>query len=380
MRWIFTLTFLWVGILGVPAQKMSGIWRGYFNSSVSLLGDMPGDVKYKFEIQLLQQKNAIKGVSYSYKTTVFYGKADITGIYTPGNKSLLLKETKLTDLKISGQSEACLMTCYLDYSSIGKMEFLDGTFFSLNIKDKSDCGSGKIHLEKVKESDFGKENFLIAQSGKPKTPNTAPAQAPNAKTDLPVAKPPVKGAPVTANAGGTARAPSTYPNTANAPRNLPETSAQMPRENQAREKENANAETNRKQTEPTTAKVTVPRVLLERENALVRTIITDQEDIRIDLYDNGTIDNDTITVYHNNQLVKANQRLSDFTPITFHINCNKNDNYHEIIVVAENLGDIPPNTALMVVTAGGKRRQEIFLASNEQKNAKVIIEFKPAKQ
>lgn len=357
---------------------MSGIWRGYFNSSVSLLGDMPGDVKYKFEIQLLQQKNAIKGVSYSYKTTVFYGKADITGIYTPGNKSLLLKETKLTDLKISGQSEACLMTCYLDYSSIGKMEFLDGTFFSLNIRDKTDCGSGKIHLEKVKESDFGKENFLIAQSGKPKT--IPPAPAPNTKPVLPDLKSPVIGAPTTANAGGTAKTPSTYPNTANAPRNLPETTAQTPRENQAREKENANAETNRKQTEPTTAKVTVPRVLLERENALVRTIITDQEDIRIDLYDNGTIDNDTITVYHNNQLVKANQRLSDFTPITFHIKCNKNDNYHEIIVVAENLGDIPPNTALMVVTAGGKRRQEIFLASNEQKNAKVIIEFKPAKQ
>lgn len=378
MRWIFTLTFLWVGIQWVPAQKMSGIWRGYFNSSVSLLGDMPGDVKYKFEIQLLQQKNAIKGVSYSYKTTVFYGKADITGIYTPGNKSLLLKETKLTDLKISGQSEACLMTCYLDYSSIGKMEFLDGTFFSLNIRDKTDCGSGKIHLEKVKESDFGKENFLIAQSGKPKT--IPPAPAPNTKPVLPDLKSPVIGAPTTANAGGTAKTPSTYPNTANAPRNLPETTAQTPRENQAREKENANAETNRKQTEPTTAKVTVPRVLLERENALVRTIITDQEDIRIDLYDNGTIDNDTITVYHNNQLVKANQRLSDFTPITFHIKCNKNDNYHEIIVVAENLGDIPPNTALMVVTAGGKRRQEIFLASNEQKNAKVIIEFKPAKQ
>jgi hypothetical protein len=378
MRWIFTLTFLWVGIQWVPAQKMSGIWRGYFNSSVSLLGDLPGDVKYKFEIQLLQQKNAIKGVSYSYKTTVFYGKADITGIYTPGNKSLLLKETKLTDLKISGQSEACLMTCYLDYSSIGKMEFLDGTFFSLNIRDKTDCGSGKIHLEKVKESDFGKENFLIAQSGKPKT--IPPAPAPNTKPVLPDLKSPVIGAPTTANAGGTAKTPSTYPNTANAPRNLPETTAQTPRENQAREKENANAETNRKQTEPTTAKVTVPRVLLERENALVRTIITDQEDIRIDLYDNGTIDNDTITVYHNNQLVKANQRLSDFTPITFHIKCNKNDNYHEIIVVAENLGDIPPNTALMVVTAGGKRRQEIFLASNEQKNAKVIIEFKPAKQ
>lgn len=63
------------------------------------MGEMPGDEKYKFEVQLLQQKNALKGVSYSYKTTVFYGKADITGIYTPGNHSILLKENKLLDLK-----------------------------------------------------------------------------------------------------------------------------------------------------------------------------------------------------------------------------------------------------------------------------------------
>ena len=126
-------------------------------------------------------------------------------------------------------------------------------------------------------------------------------------------------------------------------------------------------------------KVPVPKVLLERENTLVNTIVTDQEDIRIDLYDNGTIDNDTITVYHNNELVTANQRLN-FTPITFHIKCNKNENYHEIIVVAENLGDIPPNTAYMIVTAGGIKRREIFLASNEQQNAKVIIEYKPAKK
>jgi hypothetical protein len=136
------------------------------------LGDMPGDVKYKFEIQLLQEKNAIRGVSYSYKTTVFYGKADMTGIFTPGNRSLLLKETKLVELKIAGKSEACLMTCYLDYSSIGKMEFLDGTFFSLNIKDKSDCGSGKIHLEKVKQTDFVREDFSKPKSLPVKPPTT----------------------------------------------------------------------------------------------------------------------------------------------------------------------------------------------------------------
>jgi hypothetical protein len=31
----------------------------------------------------------------------------------------------------------------------------------------------------------------------------------------------------------------------------------------------------------------------------------------------------------------------------------------------------------MVITTGGKDRVEIFLASNEQRNAKVIIEYRP---
>ena len=45
-------------------------------------------------------------------------------------------------------------------------------------------------------------------------------------------------------------------------------------------------------------------------------------------------------------------------------------------MVAENLGEIPPNSALMVITAG-KKRYEVFLISNEQRNAKVVIEYKP---
>jgi len=45
-------------------------------------------------------------------------------------------------------------------------------------------------------------------------------------------------------------------------------------------------------------------------------------------------------------------------------------------MVAENLGTIPPNTALMIVTAGSQR-YELFLTSTEQKNAVVKIVFQP---
>jgi hypothetical protein len=43
-------------------------------------------------------------------------------------------------------------------------------------------------------------------------------------------------------------------------------------------------------------------------------------------------------------------------------------------MVAENLGEIPPNTSLMVVNAGSKQ-YEVRITSNEQKNAVVIFKY-----
>jgi len=42
--------------------------------------------------------------------------------------------------------------------------------------------------------------------------------------------------------------------------------------------------------------------------------------------------------------------------------------------VAENEGDIPPNTSLMIVKAG-KKEYEVRIVSTEQKNAVVIFKY-----
>jgi hypothetical protein len=49
---------------------------------------------------------------------------------------------------------------------------------------------------------------------------------------------------------------------------------------------------------------------------------------------------------------------------------------YELVMYADNLGDIPPNTALMMVTAGS-RKIEAFLSSSEQKSAAVRFIYKP---
>jgi hypothetical protein len=117
-----------------------------------------------------------------------------------------------------------------------------------------------------------------------------------------------------------------------------------------------------------------PLILKTRENALVRKIETDAGEIRISIYDNGEIDGDTVSIYHNNALIRSHTGLSA-KPISFTIGVNPSEPHHEVIMVAENLGSIPPNTSVMIITTSDNRYR-VFISSNEQKNAKVVFDLK----
>jgi hypothetical protein len=387
MRLIFTLFTLLLLSFSAESQNITGIWRGYFSSANGVYRDGIREEMYKYEVQIDEKKDkSVKGVTYSYKSTVFYGKASIQGIYTPASKTLIIKETGLLELEIGDKSQPCLMTCYLDYSKMGKLEVLQGNFISINVKDKGDCGSGKVYLERVAKSDFIPEDFLVKKkpSDTVKITNPPPiTKAPqNSKpTNTDVTKKPITSAPKpTSKSLAPPPALKTKPgaesNLVTAPKTI--APATIPIQNESP----AIAEPKKKDTIPSkpkelivAKKTSLPKVLVERENNLVKTIQTDESFVQIDLYDNGTIDHDSISVFHNNVQVIKNGGLS-YTPITLKVKMSKEDPRHEFIMVAENMGEIPPNTALMVITAG-KKRYEVFLTSTEEKNAKVIIEYKP---
>jgi hypothetical protein len=115
--------------------------------------------------------------------------------------------------------------------------------------------------------------------------------------------------------------------------------------------------------------------LKQRQNELFETITTSAREINISFYDNGEIDGDTISVYDNNRLLVKNKGLSA-KPITLTIQLDENELEHEIVMVAQNLGSIPPNTALMMVQAGDQR-YTVRLSSTEQKNAMVRFRYQP---
>jgi len=82
-------------------QNLTGIWRGYFiTESLD---------QYKFELQIEQKRNAISGVSYSYLTTVFYGKATLTGNFSNSSQNALIQEIRTAEVKMGRGAFACIM-------------------------------------------------------------------------------------------------------------------------------------------------------------------------------------------------------------------------------------------------------------------------------
>jgi hypothetical protein len=359
MKYKFTLLyFLLILTLTAGAQNITGIWKGYFvQNTFGFYED-----RYKFEVQVEQLSNdALNGVTYSYKTTVFYGKAEAKGIYTKKTNNIILNELKLVELKIGDKSTPCLMTCYLEYNKMGDLETLTGTYSSRNVADKSDCGNGKVYLEKTTTSDFYKEDFLVKRENELKKKEKSTGKKPN-NTNRPLARTtgPVKKSGIKPGAEDNLikkpeRKIEPAPETAVVPKKEDTVKAIKP---------------------PVVKTLPKPEILKRRDNELVKTITTSAKEFKIDLYDNGEIDGDRISVYHNNQLIVSNKMLTD-KAITFTIKADENDPVHEFVMVAENLGSIPPNTALMVITAGDKR-YELFISSSEQKNAVVRIEYKPS--
>ena len=102
-------------------------------------------------------------------------------------------------------------------------------------------------------------------------------------------------------------------------------------------------------------------------------IKVDTGTIKLEFYDNAQVEGDSITVLVDKQVVLTHQRLSA-KPLTTFVKIDLNNTFHEIEMVAENLGSIPPNTAILIITAG-KNRHLLSLSSSETKSARVRIVY-----
>ncbi len=381
MRSVLTVFFLFTAVF-LHAQDLTGVWQGHFRSANEMRSALADD-RYKFEVQIAQHNKTFTAITYSYQSSVFYGKAEAAGTVNPKTAKVLLQEGKLVEIRMGAAGGACTMTCFLQYSRSGDDEFLEGTFVSMNIQDSSNCGRGTIFLRKVNNSDFYKEPFVekrekeivaertaIAKNKKRTSPPASPSAAviqkriPPSRTTVHESQDSLKRiAAAKASLPKNAVVHSDHPRTppparvgiANAPPSKIKTDTGF--------------------TAPSTvtAPQVIPEVLANRSNELVQTITVNTNEVTLNIYDDGAIDHDTVTVFLDKKMVVAHAMLTDRAiVVTLHL--DESHPYHEVVMVADNEGEIPPNTSLMIVKAGDKE-YEVRITSTEQKNAVVIFKY-----
>jgi len=86
-------------------------------------------------------------------------------------------------------------------------------------------------------------------------------------------------------------------------------------------------------------------------------------------------DGDIISVYHNRRPFIRNQLIVN-SPSTHTLRLNRNQQLHEIILYAENLGKIPPNTSNLRIYDGVKEHQ-VLIRSSKEVSAVVYLRYAP---
>jgi hypothetical protein len=128
-----------------------------------------------------------------------------------------------------------------------------------------------------------------------------------------------------------------------------------------------------KDTTKIVTKTSADTALKTRQNVLLETYHITTPDILIEVFDNAQIDGDRVSIYHNNTLIVSNQMLQR-EPITYKVHADANNRVHEFVMIAENLGRIAPNTALMRITAGSQV-YKLSVKTDLSTNAKIVFSY-----
>jgi hypothetical protein len=129
------------------------------------------------------------------------------------------------------------------------------------------------------------------------------------------------------------------------------------------------------ESKPVTKKPEVPTTLpyTQRKEHTQKSVDITSDSLILSFYDNGVVDGDSISVYLNDQPVITNALLKSVaTKKTIYVG---GMDEVKLLLVADNLGTIPPNTGLLIIRDGDKIYQVNFTA-DMQTNASIVLKRK----
>ncbi|PWT99558.1 MAG: hypothetical protein C5B52_10555 [Bacteroidetes bacterium] len=378
-RLLIIALFFWCS--GLKAQNLNGQWRGSFNSAGNIVAG-EGNTEYVLELEF--NGTTVSGYSYTYfdfPGRRCYVLCRLEGNYEPDSKSIVVTEVEKIKSNTPPNFIDCLQTHILTFFKQGSTEKLVGRWKPARKTDN--CGTGSTELERrvLTKIAPAKTDSAIAKA------NTNPPPKNNTTTNTTTKKttkstPPKSTSPKTSVAATPKKSNPTASNTTTTkpkPKPKPVATTAKPKTEVATKPNTEKPATldSLKVLTPELPAVNEKQVVKGYENRpknLLKTIEVSGEEFKVDLYDNGEIDGDSISVFFNGKLMVSHQRLSD-KPITLKIKIDPSRIDNDLVMYAENLGSIPPNTALMVVTIG-EQRYEVRITSTEQTSGTVRFKLK----
>ncbi|HRO44952.1 hypothetical protein [Agriterribacter sp.] len=310
------------------AQMITGVWHGKIN-------------RQKVELKLIQKGDSLTGTSYYFQSPGNYRRYSIKGFFDGPNNVAVWWDDELLEEK-SGRTaigspgkDALLSQADFNCPGGGIMK-LEG---EASLKEDENRSKGEVRLDKTNHPSFYDEwDFIIENF-------TAGANDPYIIDSVGlIARQP---APVIAENPVVITTPV------------------------IKEKVNPPAVAIQPQAPPVSiaAPLTIEQKFTQRQKIPVLEIPLSGDSIELNFYDNAEIDGDSITLFLNDRLIFQHIYLTD-KPFIVKLPVNELQQSNELVMVAENLGSIPPNTSFMVAYIGEKR-YEARLESNEGSSAMI---------
>jgi hypothetical protein len=121
--------------------------------------------------------------------------------------------------------------------------------------------------------------------------------------------------------------------------------------------------------------ITPAAAIANRKTEIIQSIYFTSDSLVLSIYDNGTIDGDTVSVVLNGKVILARKGLTaNAIRTTIPITPEMGDSL-QLVMYAENLGSIPPNTGLLIVQ-DGEQRYDIRFAGDMKKSSAVVLRRK----
>ena len=324
-----TLLVLLIGFSSGHSQMITGVWKGKIN-------------KQKVEVKIIQNGDNLTGTSYYYESPTNYRRYSIKGYFDASTNETVWWDDELLEESTAKAPGKMPLLSRADFNcpGDGKM-MLDGKASKVDDENKR---SGDVHLDKTNnpsfadEWDFVIENYITGANN----PDVIDSISGLSSLKKPVEE----------------KEPYKNPLGNGIVADEPIQKTEQP------VKENNIIITPAKPQ-------TIEEKYVHRKKVFATEIPVTGDSIELRFYDNAQIDGDSISLFLNDKLIFEHIRLTE-KAYTIKLPVTALSPSNELIMVAENLGSIPPNTSYMVAMVEEKRF-EARLESTEGSSAMIRL-------